>query len=255
MNPDVNGLALLEKNLGYTFENPRYLITALTHKSHTNENPGLGNEDNERQEFLGDSVLGLIISNYLYRKYPDLDEGALSKVRAGLVSENTLAGIAKKIGIGEFLFLGKGEEQTGGREKVSLLSDALEAVIAGIYLDQGFRTANRVVLKHFQELIPKVVGQKHPLDYKTTLQELCQERFSVLPEYVLSKASGPDHDRIFVMELSVNGTILGRGSGKSKKEAQQQAARQALERLVHRKGRNDITPDLKSGKRTVDRER
>jgi len=231
MNPDVNGLSRLEKNLGVSFRHLSYLITALTHKSHTNENPGLHPEDNERQEFLGDSVLGLNISNHLYRTYPDLDEGALSKARANLVNETTLAVVARKIGIGDFLFLGKGEEQTGGREKDSLLSDALEAVIAGIYLDQGFRVTHDVVLKHFEALIPKVVEQKHPFDYKTTFQELCQERFGVLPEYTLCKACGPDHDRVFIMDLSVKGEVLGRGRGKSKKEAQQQAARQALERL------------------------
>ncbi|NOY52176.1 MAG: ribonuclease III [Deltaproteobacteria bacterium] len=236
MNPELNGLSRLEKNLGVSFRHLPYLITALTHKSHSNENPGLHPEDNERQEFLGDSVLGLIISIYLYRAYPDLDEGALSKARANLVNETTLAGVARKIGIGDFLFLGKGEEQTGGREKDSLLSDALEAVIAGIYLDQGFRATYDVILKHFETLIPKVVEQKHPFDYKTTFQEACQERFGVLPEYTLCRATGPDHDRIFVMELSVKGEVLGQGSGKSKKEAQQQAARQALEHLKGKKG-------------------
>jgi ribonuclease III len=234
MNPDINGLARLEERLGYAFQDLQLLKTALTHKSFINENPGLAGENNERLEFLGDSVLSLIVSNHLYKKFPNLREGELSKIRANLVNESSLANVAGGLGLGAYLYLGKGEEGTGGREKASLLSDALEAVIAGIYLDQGIRRAAQVVLKHFGDLIRTVVEQKDPFDYKTTFQEVCQERFGVLPEYHLSWASGPDHDRVFVMEISVNGEILGEGQGKSKKEAQQRAACQALERCKRR---------------------
>lgn len=229
MNPDLYGLSRLEERLGHVFADRELFINALTHKSFTNENPGLKRENNERLEFLGDAVLGLIISDHLYRRYPELNEGALSKVRANLVNENSLASIAGEIELGRYLFLGKGEERTGGRDKVSLLSDALEAVIAGIYRDRGIRKASQVVLKHFKDLIRNVVEQKHPFDFKTTFQELCQERCGVLPEYKLTRTSGPDHNRIFVMELRVNGQVFGTGSGKSKKEAQQQSARSALE--------------------------
>ncbi len=231
MNPDLRGLSRLEKNLGHTFQDRQLLIHALTHKSFTNENPGLERENNERLELLGDAVLSLIISHHLYKKYPELKEGDLSKIRANLVNENTLAMVAAKIGLGPYLFLGKGEEGTGGRDKASLLSDTLEAVIAGIYIDRGIRCVTSAVLAHFKDLIPDVVQQKHPFDFKTTFQELCQERFGILPEYHLTRASGPDHNRLFVMELKVNGDAFGVGSGKSKKEAQQQAARQALEKI------------------------
>lgn len=236
MNPEVYGLSPLEEKLGYTFQDQTLLINALTHKSFANENPGLRREDNERLEFVGDAVLSLIISHYLYKKYQELNEGALSKIRANLVNENGLASIAAKIGLGTYLFLGKGEEGTGGREKVSLISDALEAVIAGIYLDRGMRSATQVVLAHFKDMIEEAVEQKHPFDFKTTFQEICQERFGRLPEYHLKRTSGPDHNRLFVMELTVNGEVLGVGNGRNKKEAQQQAAMQALEKIkkVHR---------------------
>ncbi len=231
MNPDRNDLSRLEERLGCLFQDQQLLQTALTHKSFTNENPCPGRENNERLEFLGDSVLSLIISQYLYRKFPELTEGDLSKIRANLVNENTLSAVAKEIGLGACLFLGKGEEGTGGRTKHSLLSDALEAVIGGIYLDRGIREVTRVVVTHFRKKIQKAVEQKQPFDYKTTFQEVCQERFGTLPTYTLTRTSGPDHNRVFVMELSVNGEALGIGSGKSKKEAQQQAAFFALEKL------------------------
>jgi ribonuclease-3 len=222
MNPDLRGLSRFEKNLDHTFQDRQLLITALTHKSFPNENPGLEREDNERLEFLGDAALSLIISQHLYKKFPELNEGELSKIRAHLVNENSLAKLAAKIDIGPYLFLGKGEEGTGGREKASLLSDALEAVIAGVYLDRGIRYVTSMVLAHFQEMIEDAVGKKNPFDFKTTFQELCQERFGILPEYHLTRMSGPDHNRIFVMELMVNGDVFGTGNGKSKKEAQQQ---------------------------------
>ncbi len=231
MNPDIHDLPLLEEKLGYIFQDRTLLITSLTHKSFTNENPGLASENNERMEFIGDAVLSLIVSHYLYKRHSELNEGSLSKIRANLVNENCLASVATKIGLGTYIFLGKGEEGTGGREKVSLLSDVLEAVIGGIYLDRGMRFATQTVLSHFKDLIQEVVEHKHPFDFKTTFQEVCQERFGVLPEYHLTRTSGPDHNRLFVMELTVNSEVYGVGSGKNKKEAQQQAAMQALEKI------------------------
>lgn len=248
MNPDTKGLIRLEEKIGHAFKDRHLLIAALTHKSFTNENPGLERENNERLEFIGDAVLSMVISNHLYKKYPELNEGALSKVRANLVNESSLATIAMKMGLGKYLFLGKGEEGTGGRDKGSLLSDALEAVIAGIYLDSGIRHVTQVVLNHFRDLIEMVVTQKHPYDFKTTFQELCQEHFGILPDYKLTQTSGPDHNRLFVMDLSVKGKVLGVGSGKSKKEAQQQAARQALEEFK-KKFKKPVSSNTRSRKK------
>lgn len=231
MNPEVHDLSQLEEKLGYVFEDRNLLTISLTHKSFTNENPGLARENNERLEFMGDAVLSLVISHYLYKKYSELNEGSLSKIRANLVNENSLASVSAKLGLGTYLFLGKGEEGTGGREKLSLLSDALEAVIGGIYLDRGIRFATQVIIAHFKDLVQEVVEQKHPFDFKTTFQEICQERYGVLPEYHLTETSGPDHNRLFVMQLKVNSKVFGAGSGKNKKEAQQQAALQALEKI------------------------
>ena len=230
MNPDPHGLSDLEERLGYTFDTADLLMTALTHKSFINENPGLARENNERFEFLGDSILSLVISNHLFKKHPELNEGQLSKVRANLVNENSLARVAGEIGLGDYLYLGKGEEGTGGREKASLLADAMEAIIAAVYMDRGLRSASQVVLRHFGEWIETVVQQKHPFDYKTTFQEVCQDRFGMLPDYRMRQATGPDHDRVFVMEISVDGKVLGEGSGRTKKEAQQQAACEALKK-------------------------
>lgn len=248
MNPGSHDLSSLEERLGYTFDNGALLMTALTHTSFINENPGLKRVNNERFEFLGDSVLSLVVSNHLYRKHPELNEGELSKVRANLVNESSLAKVAASIGLGDYLFLGKGEERTAGRKKASLLADAMEAIIAAVYLDRGLRSATQVVLRHFGQWIETVVQQKHPFDYKTTFQEVCQERFGVLPEYRMSRVTGPDHDRVFVMEISVNGAVLGEGSGKSKKEAQQQAACQALTKCKQRVGTRDRSGRQKKGR-------
>ncbi len=237
MNPNARALSRLQEGLGYAFQDPGLLVTALTHKSFTNENPDLHREHNERLEFLGDSVLSLIIGNRLYRRHPELNEGQLSKIRAHLVQETSLAKVARAIGLGGYLFLGRGEERTAGREKVSLLSDALEAVIAAIYLDGGLRAVTKVVLALYRDLIEAALERKHPSDYKTALQEFCQERFGVLPEYTLSRSTGPDHQRVFVMALSVKGEVLCSGCGRSKKEAQQEAARKALESFPKTKRR------------------
>ena len=153
-------------------------------------------------------------------------------MRAALVNEKSLAAVARRLGLGAYLFLGKGEEATGGRDKDSILSDALEAVIAAVYLDRGMREAGRFVLAHFREPLGEVLAGGAPADAKTSLQEYCQERFGVLPEYHLAGSSGPDHHRTFIMEVRVHGELLGVGRGRSKKEAQQQAARRALEHVA-----------------------
>ena len=219
----------IQQRISYTFGNVQLLEHALTHKSFANENR-LGYH-NERMEFLGDSVLNLVISEYLMRMCPESSEGDLSKHRAVIVSEPTLATVARTISLGDYLLLGKGEEQTGGRDKDSLLADCLEALIASVYLDAGKEKAEQFILLFFGPMIQTICSSRRTLDYKTKLQELCQERLKQLPEYQVVSESGPDHQKQFEVELLIKGTIYGRGSGKSKKEAEQRAAEAALQEL------------------------
>lgn len=228
-------LSVLQKRLSYSFAEPKRLRQALTHKSYLNESKDKEVKDNERLEFLGDAVLALIISEALVRRFPDSPEGDLSKMKAKVVSEGTLARVAKGIDLGNFLFLGKGEEITLGREKSSLLADALEAVIAAIYLDRGFQAAREVVLKEFELPLQETNRPDQSSDYKTELQEQCQELFEALPVYQVIQESGPDHKKTFEVEIRIQGELFGTGAGKSKKEAEQRAAQGALEQL--RKGR------------------
>jgi len=226
---DASNLNAVEENVHYTFRDKNLLLHVLTHKSYSNENKML--YSNERLEFLGDAVLDLIISDYLIRKFPASPEGDLSKLRAMIVNEDTLSTIAKGIGIGKYLLLGKGEDLTGGREKPSLLSDALEALIAAIYLDGGINDATTFVKNSFNEEIKHYVSKGVTYDFKTDLQEYCQGRFGVLPKYRVAKESGPDHKKVFEVRLLINDEPYGAGIGKTKKEAQQRAAQEALERL------------------------
>lgn len=218
----------------YRFKNPALLEEALTHKSHVNERKGVTCPHNERLEFLGDAVLSLIVSDHLARLYPQLSEGSLSKLKATLVSEASLAQAARRLNLGSILRLGRGEERSQGREKNSLLADALEAVIAAVYLDGGLE-ASRVFTVGVlaQEFAQAEARQATPggEDYKTRLQEWCQQRYDQLPQYDTVRESGPDHQKSFEVEVRVNGTIVGSGRGLSKKEAEQMAAQQALERL------------------------
>jgi ribonuclease-3 len=222
-------LSDIQQRLDRRFNNAELLERALTHKSYANENRLT--TDNERLEFLGDAVLNLIISEYLMKACPDSPEGDLSRLRAAVVSEPALAPVARRLDLGAYLLLGRGEEQTGGRDKDSLLADCLEAVIASIYLDAGLDAAEAFVLRFFEDSIRNTCATRGTLDYKTELQEVCQERLRQLPEYRVVSETGPDHQKQFTVELSVKGEVCGRGAGKSKKEAEQQAAKNALEKL------------------------
>jgi ribonuclease-3 len=204
---------------------PELLRQALTHKSAEQE---LGLPSNERLEFLGDAVLGLTISAHLYRRHPEYSEGELTKLKAVAVSEPVLAKVADEIDLGRYLILSRGEEQSGGRGRVSILADALEAVFAAVYLDRGMAIARRLILTLLDESLGTIERAEHELDYKTLLQEKIQELHRTPPTYRLVDQSGPDHDRTFVAEVRVAGTVLGKGVGKSKKQAEQAAARQAL---------------------------
>jgi ribonuclease-3 len=219
----------LQQRIDYRFMNPELLERALTHKSFANENKVPSH--NERMEFLGDSVLSLIISEHLMQNCPDSNEGDLSRLRAAVVSEPALAAIARELGLGAYILLGRGEEQTGGREKDSLLADCLEALIASVYLDGGKDAAQAFVLRFFEGTVKKTFTARGTLDYKTELQELSQERLKQLPEYRIVSETGPDHRKQFEVEVWINGLLGGRGTGKSKKEAEQRAAKEALEKL------------------------
>ncbi len=219
----------IERKIHYIFHKKYLLIESLTHKSYSNEQKLL--YSNERLEFLGDAVLNMIISDYLIKRFPDYPEGDLSKLRAMIVNENALARIAERIGLGKDLLLGKGEEMTGGREKPSLLSDALEALIAAIYLDGGINEALSFVNKYFDEEIMMSVSKSISYDFKTDLQEYCQGKFGILPKYNVARESGPDHKKIFEVRLFIKDVHYGTGIGKTKKEAEQKAAREALEQL------------------------
>ncbi len=222
-------LSDIQQRIAYTFKKTELLERSLTHKSYANENRL--SYHNERMEFLGDAVLNLMVSEYLMRTCPDSSEGDLSRLRAAVVSEPTLAVIAREIGLGDYILLGRGEEQTGGRNKDSLIADCLEALIASVYLDGGQDAAGDFILKFFEDTIKKTCSSGGIIDYKTELQELCQERLRQLPDYRVVSESGPDHQKQFEVELFVKGHVYGRGIGKSKKEAEQRAAKEALERL------------------------
>lgn len=213
--------------LGYTFKNKKLLKTALTHSSYSNEKHC---ECNERLEFLGDSVLSLIVSSYLFKKLPSVDEGELSKIRASLVCEQSLAQLAKEINIGETLYLGKGEEMTGGRERASLLSDAFEAILAAIFLDSGIDTAQKWLLEKMKKSLNLAVAGKTYHDYKTILQEEIQKQGKLISYRVISE-TGPDHHKDFKVELLINKKAAAHGEGLSKKDAEQDAAKKALKEL------------------------
>lgn len=226
-----NQLKELEGIISYTFAQPQLLDKALTHRSFINENQTLDLEDNERLEFLGDAVLDLCISDLLMRDFPDYAEGQLSKIRASIVNEPTLAELARESRLGDFLLLGKGEELSGGRSKNSILSNAFEAVLAAIYLDAGFDRTLEFIKALFLPYIEKWIHYPIYKDYKTFLQEFSQNRFKVVPKYQLVHESGPDHDKVFHIRLTIADTLTAIGIGKNKKEAEQQAAKQAIEEL------------------------
>lgn len=224
-------LTALQEALGYAFRNMDLLSNALTHRSYVNENPLTGVSDNERLEFLGDAVLGLCVSDLLMKRHRDFDEGTLSKIRSLLVNEKPLADLAAKLGLGECLLLGRGEENSGGRTKESLLANAFEAVVAAIYLDAGFSKTRTVLKKLMKPLTGNEVLNVQCFDYKTALQELCQKKYKSAPFYTVLTASGPDHDKTFEVEVNAGEAIRYVGRGKSKKDAQKQAAQKAWESL------------------------
>lgn len=218
----------LQNKIGYQFKNPALLNEALTHSSYANEHKTQHIKYNERLEFLGDSVLSIVVSDYIYKNCPELPEGELTKLRASLVCEKSLYEFAKKIDLGKYLVLSKGERNNGGADRPSILSDAFEALIAAIYIDGGLAPASKHILNF---VIPAIKNSKKKKinDYKTTLQEIIQKNPGEKLEYVLIKESGPDHNKHFVVEVHLNSNVIGKGGGRSKKEAEQQAAREALE--------------------------
>jgi ribonuclease-3 len=231
----AKGLEELERCLEYHFKNPSLLQQAITHKSYLNEtregDQSVLGGDNERLEFLGDAVLDLVISQGLLFNYPGTPEGELSKMKSRIVSEIALAKVARRLDLGRYLLLGRGEEMTQGRAKPSLLANALEAILAAVYLDGGLEVAGRVIQKIFQDDMDELLKTEAFTDYKTELQEICQRDFEILPTYTVLSESGPDHQKTFEIQLCIKGDVYGRGVGRSKKEAEQQAAREALEKL------------------------
>ena len=216
----------LEKKLNYTFRNPALLEEALSHSSYANEHRAGHLNSNERLEFLGDSVLGFVAAKYLFEKETG-PEGELTKLRAAVVCEKALCSYSRELGLGDYLLLGKGERLTGGAERPSILADAFEAVIAAMFLDGGLEPVRGFVLR-FVEKEANNQRKRHFKDYKTTLQEIVQQNPEEKLEYVLTGESGPDHSKQFVVEVHLNSNVIGTGRGRSKKEAEQQAAREAL---------------------------
>ncbi|MDO5400274.1 MAG: ribonuclease III [Eubacteriales bacterium] len=219
----------LEKAIGYHFHDISLLQNALTHSSYANERWHNSLLSNERLEFLGDSVLGMLVAEYLFRSFPNRPEGELTRMRADMVCETTLAAAANQIGLGTHLLLGHGEEQGGGRSRNSILADAMESVIAASFLDGGIEAALGIVSRFILVTVP--VTKLHNVDYKTQLQELVQQKKNQTLTYTLTGQSGPDHDKQFDVEVSLNGRTVGAGSGSSKKRAEQEAARAAIEAL------------------------
>jgi len=219
----------LERILNYEFKDNQILINALTHSSYANENKNLKLSSNERLEFLGDSILNFIISAYIYTSCPKLPEGEMTKIRASVVCEQTLKDISNQLGIAKYLQLGKGEEQTGGRKRPSILADVFEAVVGGIYIDGGLEAAKNFVLDKLEKIVLCAIKGTGMMDYKTTLQEELQKEGEVKITYEVITESGPDHDKEFKVQIKCNDKVLGIGLGKSKKEAEQAAAHKALE--------------------------
>ncbi len=223
---ETKNLEKLEENIGYKFTNKKLLQNALTHTSYAYEH---GVQSNEKLEFLGDSILEFVSSEYMYNKYLNLKEGQLTKVRATVVCEKSLYKVSTAHNFGEFLYLGKSEIKSGGSKRPAILADSVEAVIAAIFIDGGFNLAKKFIINNLKqeiEIATKHVGEK---DYKTVLQEELQKNGDVKIEYTIIKESGPDHNKSFEAEVALNGKILATGKGKSKKEAEMQAAKKALE--------------------------
>jgi ribonuclease-3 len=233
-NTDLSNIPDLQKNIGIDFKDATLLKLALIHSSYVNENPAIAPNSNERLEFLGDAILDMVIAEELYFKYPDHNEGELTALRAVLVCSTTLENIAKHIGLGDSLLLGKGEEASGGRTKEANLAGAMESLIAAIYLDKGLEITRNFLINLFDTELKKLSEKETCIDYKSRLQHISQSRKGgekETPVYNIIEATGPDHQRIFTAEVKVGNAILGTGHGKSKKIAETEAARLALENL------------------------
>ena len=220
----------VQEDIGVTFKDMSLLQQAFVHRSYLNENPDFTLGSNERLEFLGDAFLGLVIAESLYRQFGSLDEGEMTKLRAALVRQDSLAQLASCLGLGEYLYLGQGEEKGGGRKRARNLACVMEAVIGAVFVDQGFEIARDLVARVFGRNVRKIMEEGLAGDHKSRLQELVQSERQERPIYRLVEAVGPDHDKTFWVEVVVGGEFLGRGCGKSKQSAEKEAAKQALER-------------------------
>jgi ribonuclease-3 len=233
--PDSGAVEAARRRLGVRLDDPEALVRALTHSSFANENPiridGKPTANNERDEFLGDAVLDLAASHLIMERFPSAAEGELSRLRASLVNERRLADVSRRLGIGDLLLLGKGEEMSGGREKESLLADGFEAVVGAIYQAGGYLDALEFLRAQFAPYLEELGAPGFDRDFKTRLQELAQSRLKTTPRYQLVREDGPDHDKTFQVNLVIGGAVRGVGTGKSKKDAEQEAARRALESL------------------------
>ena len=225
----------LEKKLNYTFRNPALLAEALSHSSYANEHRAEKLNSNERLEFLGDSVLGFVTAEFLFAGHPDMPEGDLTRIRAALVCEQSLYEAAKHLQLGEHLRLGRGEDAGGGRNRPSILADAMEAVFAAVYLDGGIAAASQLIHRVLLDVEKEAVVEERRKDFKTALQELVQRQADQVLTYRMAGESGPDHAKVFSAEVLLNGQVLGSGSGRSKKEAEQAAAKSALQVLSESK--------------------
>ena len=221
----------LEEKLGYAFHDPALLDEALNHSSYANEHRGRRIRSNERLEFLGDAVLGFVTAEFLFLQHPDLPEGELTRIRAALVCEQSLYEVARKLDLGRYLKLGRGEEAGGGRERTSILADATEAVFAAVYLDGGIQAASALIHRCLLDAEREEDVEERRRDFKTELQELVQRKADQVLSYRMAGEQGPDHDKTFLAEVLLNGAVIGSGGGHSKKEAEQSAARAALEKL------------------------
>lgn len=229
---------LLQHHLGYRFQHVSLLRQSLTHRSFANESGDPDREDNEKFEFLGDSVLGFVISDLLYHCFPRFSEGDMSRVKSHIVSESFLASLARELDLGSFLMLGKGESYSGGHEKSSLLANCYEAIIAAIYIDGGIEPVTEFIVTCFKERVETMVHNRHILDHKSLLQEHAQELFHCVPHYRLRRATGPDHERTFEVDLIIKGEVFSVGTGKNRKEAEQSAAKAALAKLNISEGKS-----------------
>jgi ribonuclease-3 len=228
-------LKIIEDLIGYTFQNNSLLLEALTHSSYSNEHPDEDPPYNERLEFLGDAVLGLVVVEELYRGNSSMSESEMSKLKSFLVSKVVLADLSRRLELGEYILLGKGEESSGGRDKDNILADALEALLGAIFVDSNYISAREATLRLFGATIQETIEGGRSYDFKTELQEVTQNKYNALPEYRVVREEGEEHDKTFVVEVYINKKSMGMGMGKSKKEAQMSAAEKALDRMAEAK--------------------